>query len=76
VETTKQKEKMEIRREKPKPEEQEGMLKHQHCPHAKRHKDRNPKYHEEHHIDVDEVTYDGTATKARFLPCLLLSFCK
>jgi hypothetical protein len=30
---------------KPKPEEEETMPRHQHCPHAKHHGDRNPKYH-------------------------------
>jgi hypothetical protein len=32
----------------PKPEKQEDMPQHQHCPHAKRREDKNPKYHEEH----------------------------
>jgi hypothetical protein len=32
------------KRNKPKPEEYEGMPQHQHCPPAKRHGDRNPKY--------------------------------
>jgi hypothetical protein len=45
AETTKQNK--ELKREKPKPEEQEGMQQHQHCPPAKRREDRNPKYHEE-----------------------------
>jgi hypothetical protein len=49
METTKQKEE---RREKPKPEEQEGMPQHKHCPPAKRREDRNPKYHEEQQKDV------------------------
>jgi hypothetical protein len=34
---------------KPKPEEQERMPKHHHCPLAKHRGDRNPKYHEEQH---------------------------
>jgi hypothetical protein len=37
---------------KPKPEEQEGMLQHQHCPPGKRPKERTPKYHEEQQKDV------------------------
>jgi hypothetical protein len=49
VETTRQREE---KRKQPKPEEQEGMPHHQHCPHAKRRGDRNPKYHEEHQKDV------------------------
>jgi hypothetical protein len=44
VEATKQNEE---KREKPKPEEQEGMPQHQHCPLAKRREDRNSKHHEE-----------------------------
>jgi hypothetical protein len=44
VEATKQKEE---KRKKPRPEEQEGMLQHQHCPPEKRHGDRNPECHEE-----------------------------
>jgi hypothetical protein len=39
AETTKQNEE---KREKLKPEEQEGMPQHQHCPPAKRRGDRNP----------------------------------
>jgi hypothetical protein len=42
----------EEKREKPKPEKQEGMPHHQHCPTAKRRGDRNPKYHEEQPKDV------------------------
>jgi hypothetical protein len=38
--------KKEERREKPKPEEQEGMPQHRHCPPAKRRGDRNSEYHE------------------------------
>jgi hypothetical protein len=41
-----------IKEEKPKPEEHEGMPQNQHCPSAKRHKDRNPKHHEEQQKDV------------------------
>jgi hypothetical protein len=33
--------------EKTKPEEQEGMPQHQHCPPEKRRGDRNPECHEE-----------------------------
>jgi hypothetical protein len=40
------------RGKKPKPEEQEGMPQHRHCPHATCHGDRNPKYHEEEQKDV------------------------
>jgi hypothetical protein len=39
VEATMQKEE---KRKKPKPEEQEGMPQHRHCPPAKRRGDRNP----------------------------------
>jgi hypothetical protein len=49
VEATKQKEE---KREKPKPEEQEGMPQHRHCPHVKRRGDRNPESHKEQHKDV------------------------
>jgi hypothetical protein len=49
VETTKEKEE---RREKPKPEEQEDMPRHQHYPPAKRRKDWSPKCHEEKQKDV------------------------
>jgi hypothetical protein len=35
----------------PKPEEQEGMPQHQHCPPAKHREDKNPKYHEEQQKD-------------------------
>jgi hypothetical protein len=41
------------RRKKPKSEEQEGMPQHQHCPPAKHHGDRKPKYHEEEHKDFE-----------------------
>jgi hypothetical protein len=44
VEATKQKEE---KRKKPKPEKQEGMPQHQHCPPEKRRGDRNPECHEE-----------------------------
>jgi hypothetical protein len=44
VEATKQKEE---KRRKPKPEEQEGMPQHQHCPPEKRRGDRNQECHEE-----------------------------
>jgi hypothetical protein len=37
---------------KPKPEEQEGMPQHHHCPLAKHHGDRNLKYHKEQQKDV------------------------
>jgi hypothetical protein len=40
------------KRKKLKPEEQEGMPQHQHCPPAKRRGDRNPEYHEEQRKDV------------------------
>jgi hypothetical protein len=49
AETTKQQEE---ERKKSKPEEREGMPQYQHCPHEKRHGDRNSKYHEEQHNDV------------------------
>jgi hypothetical protein len=49
VEATKQ---IEEKRKKPKPEEQEGMPQHQHCPPEKRRGDRNPKCHEEQQKDV------------------------
>jgi hypothetical protein len=39
--------KKEERRKKPKPEEQEGMPQHQHCPLEKRRGDKNPECHEE-----------------------------
>jgi hypothetical protein len=42
VEATKQKEE---KREKLKPEKQEGIPERQHCPPAKRRGDRNPKHH-------------------------------
>jgi hypothetical protein len=43
----------EEKRKKPKPEEQEGMPKRQHCPPAKRRGDRSLlEYREEHHKDV------------------------
>jgi hypothetical protein len=38
--------------EKPKPEEQQCMPQHQHCPHAKYRGDKNPKYHEDQQKDV------------------------
>jgi hypothetical protein len=44
VEAIKQKEE---KRKKSKPEEQEGMPQHQHCPREKRRGDRNPECHEE-----------------------------
>jgi hypothetical protein len=34
---------------RPKPEEQEGMPQHEHCPLAKRREDRDPKCHEGQH---------------------------
>jgi hypothetical protein len=37
----------------PKPEEQEGMQQHPHCPHVKHREDENPKYHEERLKDVE-----------------------
>jgi hypothetical protein len=40
------------RRKKPKPEEQEGMPQHQHCPPEKRCGDKNPGCHEEQQKDV------------------------
>jgi hypothetical protein len=49
VEATKQKEE---KREKPKPEEQEGMPQSQHCPSEERRGDRNPECHEEQQKDV------------------------
>jgi hypothetical protein len=49
AEITKQNEE---KRGKPKPEEQEGMPQHQHCPPAKRRRDGNPDYHEEKKKDV------------------------
>jgi hypothetical protein len=49
VEATKQRK---GRRKKHKPEEQEGMPQHHHCPHVKRREDRNPKHHEEQRKDV------------------------
>jgi hypothetical protein len=52
VEATKQKEE---KRGKPKPEEQEGMPQHQHCPPAKRRGDRNLEYHEEQQKDVARI---------------------
>jgi hypothetical protein len=39
------------KRGKPKPEEQEGMPQHQHCPPAKHHGNRNPNYHEDQQKD-------------------------
>jgi hypothetical protein len=51
VEATKQKKKGE-RRKKPKPEEQEGMPRHQRCPLEKRRGDKNPECHEEQQKDV------------------------
>jgi hypothetical protein len=54
AETNKHKEE---RRKKPKPEEQEGMPQHQHCPHAKRRGDLNPKCHEEQQKDTLMVVY-------------------
>jgi hypothetical protein len=42
----------EEKRGKPKPEEQEGMPQHQHCPLSKHHGDRSPEYHEEQQKDV------------------------
>jgi hypothetical protein len=39
----------------PKPEELEGMPRHQHCPPAKHRKDKSPKYHEEQHKDVARI---------------------
>jgi hypothetical protein len=44
VETTKQEEES---KNKPKPEQHEGMPQHEHCPLARRSEDKNPKYHEE-----------------------------
>jgi hypothetical protein len=49
LEATKQKEE---KREKPEPEEQEGMPQHQYCPPEKRRGDRNPECHEEQQKDV------------------------
>jgi hypothetical protein len=49
VEATKQDEE---NREKPKPEEQEGMPQRRHCPPEKRRGGRNPKCHEEQQKDV------------------------
>jgi hypothetical protein len=49
VEATKQKEE---KREKPKPEEQEGISQHQHCPPEKRRGDSSPECHEEQQKDV------------------------
>jgi hypothetical protein len=49
METTKQKEE---KREKSKPEEQEGMPQHQHCPPEKSCGDKNPECHKEHLEDV------------------------
>jgi hypothetical protein len=49
VEATKQKEE---KRKKRKPEEQEGMPQHRHCPPEKRRGDRNPEYLEEQHKGI------------------------
>jgi hypothetical protein len=49
MDATKQKEE---KREKPKPEEHEGMPPCQHCPLEKRRGDRNPECHEEQHKDA------------------------
>jgi hypothetical protein len=49
VEAIKQKEE---KRKKPKPEEQEGMPQHLHCPPEKRRGDRNPECHEEQQKDL------------------------
>jgi hypothetical protein len=49
VEATQQKEE---NREKPKPEDKEGMPQRQHCPPEKRRGDRNPESHEEQQKDV------------------------
>jgi hypothetical protein len=49
VKATKQKEE---KRKKPKPEKQEGMPQHQHCPPAKRRGDRNSEDHQEQQKDV------------------------
>jgi hypothetical protein len=40
------------RRKKPKPEEQDGMPQHQHCPPEKRCGDKNPECHEQQQKDV------------------------
>jgi hypothetical protein len=50
VEATKQKRRKEEK--KSKPEEQEGMPQHQHCPSEKRRGDKNPECHEEQQKDV------------------------
>jgi hypothetical protein len=50
VEATKQKKKE--RRKKPKPEGQEGMPQHQHCPPEKCRGDKNPECHEKQQRDV------------------------
>jgi hypothetical protein len=42
----------EVKREKSKPEEHEGMPRRQHCPPAKPRGDRNSKCHEEQQKDV------------------------
>jgi hypothetical protein len=52
VETTKQKGSSREINHMPKPEEQEGIPQHQHCPLAKHHEDKSPKYHEEQQKDV------------------------
>jgi hypothetical protein len=49
VEAAKQKEE---KREKPKPDQQEGMAQRRHCPHENRRGDRNPECHEEQQKDV------------------------
>jgi hypothetical protein len=51
VEATKQKRRKE-EKYKSKPEEQEGMQRHQHCPPEKRRGDKNPECHEEQQKDV------------------------
>jgi hypothetical protein len=52
VKTTKEKGARREKPHRPKPEEQEGMPQHQHCPLAKRREDRNLKYDEEQLKDV------------------------
>jgi hypothetical protein len=52
MECTKQQRKRRKTPHIPKPEEHEGMPQHQHCPHVKHSKDKNPKYHEEQYSDV------------------------
>jgi hypothetical protein len=47
LETTKQNRKKEEKPHTPKPEEEEGVPQHQHCPPAKHREDKNPRYHEE-----------------------------